>query len=108
MNYTEFYNYARGHHGSIYTARKGSVMVFCLDDGHEYMLSTTAANGKVVVDAVKDYWCHSIDFAGNFGDYFTFGIVPWADADMPYKASPIVEMTSAQIAKLQRSTSGAI
>ena len=102
MNYTAFYNYARGHHGSIYTARKGSVLVFCLDDGHTYMLSTTAANGKVIVDPVADYWIHSIDFAGSFGDYFTFGIVPWADADMPYQADPIVKITDAQRAKLSR------
>lgn len=108
MNYTEFYNYARGHKGAIYVARRGTVMVFCIDDGHTYLLSTTADNGKVVVDPVSDYWCHSIDFAGGFGDYFTFGIVPLAEDDMPYKARPIMEITSDQLAKLQRSTSGAV
>lgn len=98
MNYTEFYDYARGRKGSIYTARRGTVMVFCIDDGKTYLLSTTAYNGKVVIDQTPGYWCHSIDFAGSFSTYFTYGIIP--AEQMPYPARPIVEMTDEQRAKL--------
>ena len=98
MNYTEFYKMARGCKGTIYTARNGNVMAFCLDDGHTYLLNTTAGNGKVIIDPVPDYWCNSIDFSGGFADYFTYGIIP--AQDMPYQAEPIVPITDRQHAKL--------
>lgn len=102
MNYTEFYTYARGHKGAIYTARRGTVMSFVIDDGHTYLLSTTASNGKVIIDPVKEYWCNSIDFAGSFGCYFTYGVVPLDDDEMPYQADPIVKITPEQRKKLAR------
>lgn len=99
MNYTDFYNFAKGKTGYIYAARQGSVLIVVID-GKSYMLSTTADNGKVVENHVPDYWCHSIEHAGGFTDYFTFGMVPGPDELMPYPARPIIPITDTQRAKL--------
>lgn len=101
MNYTEFYNFARGKKGAIYVSRKGTVMVFVIDD-KAYLLSTTAANGSVIENPVPDYWCNSIDWSGNFSSYFTYGMEPLPDDQMPYKVPPLVPITAAQRKKLKR------
>lgn len=101
MNYTEFYNFARGKKGVIYVARKGTVMVFIIDN-KTYLLNTTAANGRVIENPVSDYWRNSIDWSGNFSNYFSYGLEPLPDNEMPYKAQPLVPITAEQRKKLKR------
>jgi len=97
MNYTELFKMIAGKTGTIYYARKGTVTVFCVDD-QTYLVNNSAANGRVVVNPSALYWANSIDWAGGFSDYFTFGLYP--AKDMPYKADPILPITPELRAKL--------
>ena len=98
MNYTELFKFLAGKTGTIYYARKGTVTVFCVEDDQTYLVNNTTANGRVVVNPSASYWANSIDWAGGFSDYFTFGLYP--AQDMPYKADPILPITPELRAKL--------
>jgi hypothetical protein len=97
MGIFEFYKFCRGKTGSIYVARKGTVTVYEIE-GKTYLTNNMAASA-VMENPADDYWCHAIDWAGGFSDYFTTGMYP---ADNPrFKADPILEITPAQKEKLR-------
>lgn len=97
MSFFEFLKYCHGKVGTIYIARKGSVTV--IDFGNETYLVNNTNNGRVIKNPMPEYWSHSIDWSGNFSDYFMFGIFP--AETQKYKAEPVLPFTDKHMAKLR-------
>jgi len=102
-NTTQNTNYLTNKAGRIYIARNGQITVFCLDNGEKWFCNNLMLAQTIHRGPVDGYWMNSIDFAGSFSDYFTFGMV-YDEVDRPHypAADPIVAMTEKQIEKLRK------
>ena len=96
MNTWEFHEFCKGKTGSIYVARHGTVTVVEIE-GKTYLINNLIPCA-VIVNPVDQYWCHSIDWAGGFSDYFTMGMYP--DENPRFKAKPILPITEEYKKKL--------
>lgn len=99
---TQHLNYLRGKTGRIYAARKGSILVFLLDNGESWFCNTQCPGVTITAGPVKQYWAGAIDFAGGFSDYFAFGMA-YDETDRPEypKAEPIIPINAERIEKLK-------
>lgn len=77
----------QGKTGRIYVARKGTQMVFVLDDGNTYMTSCTNPTNTMVHNPVPGYWQHSIDWAAGRAEYVAFGMSKDTDNKAHYPAA---------------------
>lgn len=92
------YKEIAGEVAAIYVARKGTVMVVCLDNGDDYMFNTLAPSCSK--NPARQYWCHSIDHKASFSGYFTYGVLP--SEKQEYKAESICEITEHHMSKLNK------
>ena len=76
-----------GKTGRIYVARKGTQMVFVLDDGNVYMASCTNPTNVMVHNPVPAYWQNSIDWAASDYEYKAFGMSKGLDDKPHYPAA---------------------
>lgn len=99
---TKIDKHLEGKIGRIYVARKGTIMVFVLDNGETWFCNTLVAASVVHKGPVPEYWQHSIDFAGGFSTYFIFGLA-YDETDRPFypPAEPINPLTPVLIEKLK-------
>ena len=95
-------SYLQGKNGRIYIARKGTIMVFLLENGESWFCNCASPGSTITQGPVSDYWIHSIDWAGNFSDYFTF-IMAFDSEDKPHypKCQPSESLTPVRIEKLK-------
>ena len=102
MENTISQDHLKGKIGRIYIARKGSIMVFLLENGESWFANCTAPSITITKGPVPDYWIHSIDWSGFFSDYFTF-LMDFDAEDKPHypKCEPSDSLTSERIAKLK-------
>lgn len=100
---TQHCSFLHGKIGRIYVARKGTIQVYLLEDNTSYFTPTTQNTQTITKGPVRDYWVHSIDFAGNFSDYMINQIAyDTEDKSIYPKANPLSELTPEHIEKLKR------
>ena len=95
-------SYLEGKKGRIFAARRGTILVCLLDNGESWFFNCTTPSRAIHQGPVRDYWAHSIDFAGSFSDYFAFGMIYDAEDESHYPAAtPIIPLTPQYIDKLK-------
>ena len=95
-------SYLEGKCGRIFIARKGGIMVFLLENGESWFTNCNAPSSTITSGPVPDYWIHSIDWSGNFSDYFTFLMEHDTENKPHYPAYPQADsLTPERITKLK-------